>query len=212
MKENLPMTHTCQTDTVIYPVILPVPCENRQLSGRKQVEYLSRYARYALSLSAEKKQIRMDIANLPKDAAGAPLPADGLCWSVTHKPEYVAGVVSCERIGLDIEKIRPVSECLFRKISDEHEANLTDDDRLMVFFRYWTSKEAVLKAAGTGLKALSRCKIMQISDEHHLIINFENREWLIEHCRFDGHIASVVKNTARVKWSFRGFVPATQLI
>ncbi len=197
------MTHTSQTDTVIYPVILPVPPDKRLLSGRKQAEYLSRYARCALKLSAEKRQIRTDIGNLPKDAAGTPLPVDGVYWSVTHKPEYVGGVVSCERTGLDIEKIRPVSEGLFRKISDEHEANLTDDDRLRVFFRYWTSKEAVLKAAGTGLKALSCCKIMQITDDRHLIICFENREWLIEHFRFDGHIASVVKNAGEVKWSWQ---------
>lgn len=199
------MIRICQTDTVIYPVILPVPSENRNLPGRKQAEYLSRYARCALKLSAEKKGIRMDMANLPKDADGAPLPVDGLYWSVTHKPEYVGGVVSCERTGLDIEKIRPVSEALFRKISDEHESKLTDDDRLSVFFRYWTSKESVLKAEGTGLKALSRCKIMQVLNEDHLLICFENRERLIEHFRFDGHLASIVKNTAEVKWCFSEF-------
>lgn len=194
------MFHISHTDTLIYPVILPVPRESRQLPVREQVAYLSRYARYALKLSAEKRQVRIDIFNLPKDAAGAPLPVDGLYWSVTHKPDYAAGVVSYKRIGLDIEKIRPVSEGLFRKISDEHEANLSVADRITIFFRYWTSKEAVLKAAGTGLKGLSRCKIVQILDDSHLIISFENREWLVEHFYFEGHIASLVINAGEVKW------------
>jgi hypothetical protein len=59
----------------------------------------------------------------------------------------------------------------------------------------------VLKASGTGIRDLSKCRIVQIIDHNHLVINYEDRKWLIEHFYFDGHIASVVKNDFDVEWT-----------
>ncbi|QTA91115.1 4'-phosphopantetheinyl transferase family protein [Desulfonema magnum] len=179
----------------IYPVILTVPLKDRDLRGRSKVSSLSRHARHALKISAEKSGYELKQTNdLLKDEHGAPLPVDGKYWSVTHKPEYVGGVIASGRIGIDIEKIRPCSALLFKRIADDSEWGLTDAESFKLFFRYWTSKEAVLKASGTGIKGLPKCKVTQITDDHHLIIEYSDKKWLIEHFYFDGHIASVVKN------------------
>lgn len=185
-------------NSTVYPVILAVPEQERCLRGRDRVKYLSEYARYALELSAEKSRIH--IGDLLKDKNGAPLPFNGKYWSLAHKPEYVAGVVAPARIGIDLEEIRPCSEALFRKIAAENEWELTVSDSINSFFRYWTSKEAVLKAAGTGLKGLSRCRIKRVLNDNHLIINYLDQEWAIEHIYFDRHIASVVENMFNIKW------------
>jgi len=183
----------------IYPVILSVPEENITLSGRERVSYLSKYARKALEISAKKSFIHL--GNPLKDEKGVPMPVDGNYWSVSHKPKYVAGVVACSRIGIDIEEIRDCREPLFRKIADQSEWELTDADKNTLFFRYWTSKEAVLKAVGTGLKDLSKCKITQIIDENNLMIDYMDRTWPVEHLFFNGHIASVVKGFFNIKWT-----------
>jgi len=184
---------------VIYPVILSVPASAKELTRRARVKYLSRHARRALKISAEKSGIQL--GELIKEENGSPLPSGGNYWSVTHKPEYVGGVIASEQIGIDIEKIRPCSKALFKKTADEREWALSDTDPLKLFFRYWTSKEAVLKAGGKGLSDLSKCRIGRIIDNHNLIINYKNKKWFVEQFFFKGHVASVIKTTSRIEWT-----------
>ena len=184
---------------VVYPVILSVPASTKELTRRARVKYLSCHARRALEISAEKSGIKL--GELIKEDNGSPLPFDGNYWSVTHKPEYVGGVIASELIGIDIEKIRPCSKALFKKTADDREWALSDTDPLTLFFRYWTSKEAVLKAGGKGLTDLSNCRIVQITDDNHLIINYKNRKWFIEQFFFKGHVASVIKTASRIEWT-----------
>ena len=185
--------------TAIYPVILAVPDNKRNLSGRDRVSYLSKYARDALEISAKKSFIHL--GTILKDKNGVPQPCGGNYWSLSHKPAYVAAVVAPERIGIDIEEIRRCSEALFRKIADHRERGLADTDKFKLFFRYWTAKESVLKAVGTGLKDLSKCKIAYLIDENNLAIDYMNKKWLIEHLFFNGHIASVNKGLYDIDWS-----------
>ena len=184
---------------ILYPVILAVPDKEQKLTGREKVANLSNHARRALEISAQKSCI--ELGDLTKNENGAPLPFGGNYWSLTHKPRYVGGVIAPTQIGIDIEKIRPCSKALFRKTANESEWGLSDADSFKLFFRYWTSKESVLKASGTGIRDLSKCRIVQIIDHNHLVINYEDRKWLIEHLYFDGHIASVVKNDFDVEWT-----------
>ena len=184
---------------VVYPVILSVPVSAKELTRRARVKYLSRHARRALEISAEKSGIKL--GKLIKKDNGSPLPFDGNCWSVTHKPEYVGGVIASEQIGIDIEKIRPCSKALFKKTADDREWALADTDPLTLFFRYWTSKEAVLKAGGTGLTDLSKCRIVRITDNNNLIINYKNKKWFVEQFFFNGHVASVIKTTSHIEWT-----------
>ena len=184
---------------VVYPVILSVPASAKELTRRARVKYLSCHARRALEISAEKSGIKL--GELIKEDSGSPLPFDGNYWSVTHKPEYVGGVIASELIGIDIEKIRPCSKALFKKTADDREWALSDTDPLTLFFRYWTSKEAVLKAGGKGLTDLSNCRIVQITDDNNLIIKYKNRKWFVEQFFFKGHVASVIKTASRIEWT-----------
>ena len=193
-------THNPEPRTlVIYPVILAVPEADQHLKTKKRVENLSRHARKALEISAEKSGIVL--GPLLKNDNGVPLPSKGNYWSLTHKPKYVGGVVSPKIIGIDIENVRPCSEALFKKTARDSEWALSNMDPMQLFFRYWTSKEAVLKAAGIGIRDLSKCRVEEIVDENHLIIKYRNQDWLLEHVSFNGHIASVVKNDFEVEWT-----------
>jgi 4'-phosphopantetheinyl transferase len=184
----------------LYPVILAVPEQVQEFKPKDRVLYLSRHARRALTRSAAKSEIRA--GELLKDENGMPLPFAGTFWSITHKTQYVGGVVAPTPIGIDIERIRDVSRGLFRKTATDREWALADTEgkSLLTFFRFWTSKEAVLKATGVGIKDLLKCQIRQILDDCHLIIHYEGRDWLIEHLFYDRHIASIVQNSFHIDW------------
>jgi len=184
---------------VIYPVILAVPDERQKLIGREKVAFLSRHARGALEISARKSGVKL--TRLIKGENGEPLPFEGNYWSLTHKTGYVGGVIASTKIGMDLEKIRPCSAALYRKTAQDIEWRLSSGDPTRLFFRYWTSKESVLKATGEGIKDLSKCRIVKIIDHNHLIISYKDQEWVVEHHDFDGHMASVVKNHFNVQWT-----------
>ena len=185
----------------IFPVVLPVPKYAQTFPSREKVAYLSRHARKALSLSSQHSGL---VLSEPlKNADGSPQPSEGVYWSLTHKPRYVAGVVAQSRIGIDIEPLQPRNNRkLLQKVADTDEWKLAGEESWENFFRFWTAKEAVLKAGGVGLVGLSQCRIITIVDDTHLIIDYRNRPWQVEHVLFDDHIVSVVQKDFRVKWVF----------
>ncbi len=186
--------------STLYPVVLSVPDEKRSLERREHVKYLSMHARKALQISAQRSG--MVIEKLLKDDSGMPLPFNGIYWSIAHKPEYVAGVVSTEKIGIDIEKIKPCSEGVFKRIANDQELSLITKMSDHYFFRYWTSKEAALKAAGTGFAGLSKCRITKILDNNNLLIDLDGQKKQVEHVFFDHHIATILKDKFKIKWKF----------
>ncbi|KPJ79168.1 MAG: hypothetical protein AMJ54_00495 [Deltaproteobacteria bacterium SG8_13] len=184
----------------LYPVLLAVPESARRLPPPERVKYLSRYARTALTASARKS--RITLGDLEKDAEGRPLPSNGIHWSLTHKIEYVGAVVSRAEIGIDLEKVKPRNtQALFGKTAADEEWEIAGGKSWDNFHRVWTSKEAVLKAIGIGLKDLSACRVVAVIDSHHLVVAYHDRLWPVQHYFFDGHIASIVKGDRIVEWT-----------
>jgi 4'-phosphopantetheinyl transferase len=78
-------------------------------------------------------------------------------FNLSHSGACAAAAVSRGReLGIDIEQIRPDAawrDIAARFFSPEERAWLDSRVEPGAFFRLWTAKEAVLKAAGTGLAA-----------------------------------------------------------
>ena len=176
-----------------------MPDIERERSGREKVRFLSHYARSALRRSCQKSGFTLEA--LPKNDKGRPLPVDGVYWSLSHKSAIVAGVASLRPVGLDLETVRPVSDALLAKVADETEWRLAGAKNERAFFRLWTAKEAVLKAVGKGMAGLSRCRIAAVTDDHHMILTYENAPWPVEHCWFDRHVAAITPHHFSVNWS-----------
>ena len=181
----------------LFPVILPVAEELQKLSGKEKVASLSKIAREALKLSAEKSGVTL--GKLLKDEKGAPCPVNGNYWALSHKPEYVAAVVSKDEVGIDIEEIKPRPESLFARVASDEEWEIQERS-WDTFFRYWTAKEAILKVIGIGISGLKTCRIISVPDENHIALDYKGHSFLVEQLRYKNHIVSVLKGDNEIDW------------
>ena len=184
--------------SVLYPFVLVVPDSIAGWTGRRRVVALSRLARVAARKSA--RRLGCVLGRLAKDSGGVPLPANGLNWSVTHKPSLVAGVAGPEPLGIDIEPVRPRSPNLFSKIAGPQEWALGNEDEWHLFYRFWTAKEAVLKALGIGMTGLSDCRVLAIDDPFRLTLAFRGTVWQVHQSMAHGHVASVTQRNQDIHW------------
>jgi 4'-phosphopantetheinyl transferase len=118
-------------------------------------------------------RIDPDGVELSRRKAGKPfvtmvLPGEStITFNMSHaQGRALIAVSEGLEVGVDLERIR--SDVEVAKLSEryfapsEHAAIMqsAQEQRATRFFRYWVAKEAVLKAQGIGLSALSRCEIL----------------------------------------------------
>jgi 4'-phosphopantetheinyl transferase len=181
----------------LFPVVRPIVGGGHELSGEEQVARLSRLAREALIVSAEKSQLRL--GELLKDENGSPRPASGAYWSLSHKPECVAAVVSKEKVGIDVEEVRPRNESLFSYVARDEEWQLQDKS-WDTFFRYWTAKEATLKVIGIGIGGLKACHVVSVPDEINIVLEYDGHFFVVEQLRYKNHVVAVAKGDNEIEW------------
>jgi 4'-phosphopantetheinyl transferase len=83
-----------------------------------------------------------------------------LRFNLSHSGDYCVCAVALGReVGIDVEAVRPDVECLqladrfFTKREWEDLRTTPEQRRYERFFRYWTCKEACLKAQGIGISS-----------------------------------------------------------
>lgn len=185
--------------TTRFAVIWRVPSQIKDLERKTRVAVLSRFARLAAEKSAMKSSLTLK--EFIKDNDGVPQPVNGVCWMVSHKPDIVAAIVSKERMGIDVEKIKAVEKKLFDRIlSSSEQYILRNQSKELAFFRAFTAKEAVLKKTTHGIKGLTKVKIIQVMDDRNLILQYRNRKYRVENFYFERHLASVTKNQLNIQW------------
>lgn len=189
----------------LHPIIIPVPADIQAAKGRPKVQALSRLAREAAQASA-RKTLGRTISGFPKDDDGVPQPADGVHWSLSHKSALVAGIVAERPIGIDVEYHRPVKSGMHRRIATAEEwllgmradappdkptqdAGVPPPDEL--FYRYWTAKEAVLKAVGKGLVGLSNCHITALPASDRMSLRYHDTPWQVIQRWYADHLVAL---------------------
>jgi 4'-phosphopantetheinyl transferase len=182
----------------LHPVILKVPPEIQAAKGRPKVQALSQLARQAAQLSAQ-RTLGRPLPDFPKDGDGVPLPMDGVYWSLSHKSTLVAGIVAQRPVGIDVEFHRPVKAGMHARIAaprewglariDAETADITLSEPL--FYRFWTAKEAVLKAVGQGLVGLSRCRLTALPSDQRACLTYETDPWEVAQRWYGHHLVAV---------------------
>lgn len=106
------------------------------------------------------------------------LPLDQLCFTDSNRPYFhsdldfntahsgdivICGGLKNGRIGIDIEKIKPLDINVFEHYFTSNEWRLINEseNKLFAFYRLWTRKEALVKAIGTGvLEEFSKLEVI----------------------------------------------------
>lgn len=182
----------------LHPVLLDVHRITASLRGRELVRTLSQLARIALRRSALRSGLTLP-PFLPQDPDGAPLPCDGVFWSVSHKEQWVAGCAATVPLGIDVEHVTPRSpELLDRIVSVREQAEFPGQvDPWELFYRVFTGKESVLKIHGEGLVGLSRCRVESVTDDTRMTFHWTppeggpSRPFGVRHLRIRDHLFAV---------------------
>ncbi|MBW4453625.1 MAG: 4'-phosphopantetheinyl transferase superfamily protein [Nostoc indistinguendum CM1-VF10] len=137
--------------------------EHRQrfIAGRGILRaILSRY------LGIQPLQVQFNYQQRGKPVLADTFADSGLAFNLSHSQGLGLCAVNCTRqIGVDLEYIRPMSdlEALAKRffLPREYEMlrSLSPNQQQEVFFRYWTCKEAYLKATGDGLSQLEQIEV-----------------------------------------------------
>jgi 4'-phosphopantetheinyl transferase len=146
-------------------------------------------------LGVEPQALRFDY-----EARGKPILADrfaksGLSFNLSHSQGLALYGVCRRPIGVDLECIREntdVSALAKRFFTDrEYEVvrSLPPSQQQQVFFRYWTCKEAYLKATGAGLSQLEEVEILLTPTQP---ASLQSEEWsLTELIPANNYLAAV---------------------
>lgn len=110
------------------------------------------------------------------DKSGKPYLKDSnLFVSISHSYDYVACVLSETPVGIDIEKIRPVSQKLIEYVCTENEKEYvlgkdTDQNEITKrFFAVWTAKEACFKKGDSGENNIRFIDTLSLKRQEFLI-------------------------------------------
>lgn len=145
------------------------------LRGPEKNNFNSRAARKALAQAMHYSGLVLK--KFEKDFRGAPVPENGVFWSVSHKSSSAAAICSSFPSGIDVEIIRPRTESLMDYIASEDEWRIFDKKEWVSFYRIFTAKEAVLKIDGSGLVRLSECRVISAEGSDHLTVRLGDTEF-----------------------------------
>jgi 4'-phosphopantetheinyl transferase len=121
------------------------------------------------------------LENLNYSRFGRPSVSRKFDFNISHSGDYVVCVFSKNRIGIDLELITPIVIDMFNSQFCEREwkAIETSEKTIDLFFDYWTSKEAVIKADGRGLSV--PLKDVVLCPEGCIL---DNRVWYVKNVTF----------------------------
>lgn len=131
-------------------------------------------------LGSPAEQIRFRYESMGKPALDSPWSDSGVRFNVSHSHEMALCALALGReLGVDVEHIREPSdfdglaERFFAKSEVGALRALPQEERLAAFFNCWTRKEALLKAAGTGLSfPLDRVVVTLAPDEPARVVAY----------------------------------------
>lgn len=100
----------------------------------------------------------IEVMNYTYNSNGKPYIKDSdIYFNLSHSGDYVVCALSNNEIGIDIQKIEDINlniaNSYFLKEESEKINELSSrEDKLNLFYDYWTKKEAYIKAIGEGIR------------------------------------------------------------
>ena len=129
-------------------------------------------------------------------------------WSISHSGNQVimAASNSLRHLGIDLEQIKPLDLWLYDELLSDGEKNKVaqSEDKLRTFYQIWTSKEAVIKAYGSG-----ELDIAEVNTSLERIVykgvnyTIQSIEVGTEYCATLAHSSSATKKIEMRKFPFK---------
>ncbi|MFM7407953.1 MAG: 4'-phosphopantetheinyl transferase HetI [Cuspidothrix sp.] len=117
-------------------------------------------------LAIDPKEVEFAYQARGKPLLAAKFAHRGLLFNLSHSQNLALLALSYQhQIGIDLEYIRTMSDLeslakrFFSPREYEHLCLVSGPEQKQIFFRYWTCKEAYLKATGDGLVQLEEIEI-----------------------------------------------------
>lgn len=191
---------------LLHVVIRTTPGQDPKVPSAERVARQKRSAREAVHAAAKLQGLVLE--GLPRDAHGAPQPSGGNHWSITHTRDFVAGAAAPWPVGVDVERVRRVSDEVRDEAASGAElamvARRFEETPEEAFTRIWSAKEAFLKLTGEGLGGLSRCLVAPntaIEGRPGVWIRSGDREHFVHQERRGAHFASLAcEPIDHVRW------------
>lgn len=135
----------------------------------------------------------ISLNDLDYDNFNRPYLPGKLDFNISHSGEYVVCVIGAGiRVGIDIEQIQEVDFLAMKDMMSCSEWQVVKVSKypLREFFRYWTMKEAVLKAAGVGFST----NLYQEMTLSNTMIDMDGCTWHVQELDLDkcycGHLVT----------------------
>lgn len=171
------------------------PRANRYKSERAAINFA--YGRRLLSLglksltgSPSLKDITIDTNDKPQHPS--------VYFNISHSAFRAVCALSLEgEVGIDIERDNPIDYLVFDDFFTTREWEYINDmEKENGFYKLWTRKESLIKAAGLGLRYLNQVELDPESDS----IVFDGKEWHFTKLDFgDYYIATLCTEYAVTK-------------
>ncbi|MBQ7654754.1 MAG: 4'-phosphopantetheinyl transferase superfamily protein [Clostridia bacterium] len=159
--------------------------------GQLETLYANMLAKRELAkiLGCEMKDVRFTFGK-----NGKPLlkNEENLFFNISHSGSYAAVAIAEKPVGVDIEKIRSVSESVINRVcTDSEKAFLeTSEDKNRDFIKLWTLKECAVKASGAGLADNLKNHAFDISEGKAVSTGRQSEIFVSE--EIDGYILSAM--------------------
>lgn len=148
-------------DTLLLPEL---PLSNNEVERAQSYHFEADRRRYLVTQTRKREILGGYLQQPPAELVFAQNPhgrpqLDGLSFSITHSTDLsILAVTKAGKLGIDLESMRPrpdldsLAQHILTNSEHIHYQRLPEDRRLEAFYQFWTSKEAYLKALGTGLQ------------------------------------------------------------
>jgi len=99
-------------------------------------------------------------------------------FNISHSGDYVAVAISNKKIGVDIEKIKPIEMEIVKNYFAPEELKFIQKNKknqLINFYKIWTLKESYIKAIGRGLSSPLKSFYFEIN-KNRIKINLKKKK------------------------------------
>jgi len=138
-----------------YLGLFPAEIRNRILKFKRwQDAQAALLGKLLLKKGLDKLCPGYDLSQVKYTAYGRPYLENAPDFNISHSAHYIVCAFSTNgNIGIDIEQVKPVPVDDFINVfSVEEWADIVGSENVhRTFFYYWTAKESILKAEGSGL-------------------------------------------------------------